>query len=84
MTWLLQVDFKEALEFIISFTNEAVEKYKHSEYGLKDVKEIILYIGEKKVRQYVSGAIWVCIVESLVLSFHICFNLCTWLWKSLY
>ncbi len=58
MTWLLQVDFKEALEFIISFTNEAVEKYKHSEYGLKDVKEIILYIGEKKVRQYVSGAIW--------------------------
>lgn len=58
ITWLLQVAFKETLDFIISFTNKAVEKYRHSEYGLEDVKEITLHIGEKEVRQYVSDAIW--------------------------
>jgi len=58
ITWLLQVAFKETLDFIISFTNKAVEKYRHSEYGLEDVKEITLHIGETEVRQYVSDAIW--------------------------
>lgn len=58
ITWLLQVAFMETLKFIISFTNKAVEKYSRSEYGLKDVKEITLHIGEKDVRQYVSHSIW--------------------------
>ncbi len=58
ITWLLQVAFKETLDFVISFANETVEKYKHSEYGLENVKEITLHIGEKEVRQYVSNAIW--------------------------
>lgn len=58
ITLLLQVAFKETLDFIISFTNKAVEKYRHSEYRLEDVKEITLHIGEKEVHQYVSDSIW--------------------------
>lgn len=58
ITWLLQVAFKETLDFIIFFTNKAVEKYRHSEYGLKDVKEITLHIDGTEVQQYVSNAIW--------------------------
>lgn len=56
--WLLQVAFDETLDFIISFTNTAVEKYSHSEYGLKDIKKIILHIGETDVLQYASDAVW--------------------------
>lgn len=56
--WLLQMAFDETLDFIISFTNTAVEKYCHSEYGLKDIEEITLHIGETEVQQYVSNAIW--------------------------
>lgn len=56
--WLLQAAFDETLDFIISFTNTAVEKYSHSEYGIEDVQEITLHIGTTKVRQYVSNAIW--------------------------
>lgn len=56
--WLLQVAFKETLDFIISLTNKAVEKYRYSEYGQKDVKEITLHIDGTEVQQYVSNAIW--------------------------
>ena len=56
--WLLQVAFDETIDFIISFTNTAIEKYSHSDYGLEDVKKIILHIGTTTVCQYVSDAIW--------------------------
>lgn len=56
--WLLQVAFKETLDFIISFTNRAVEKYRHTECGLRDVKEITLHINGTEVQQYVSNGIW--------------------------
>ena len=56
--WLLQVAFDETLDLIISFTNTAVEKYSHSKYGLKDIKKIILHIGETDVLQYASDAVW--------------------------
>lgn len=56
--WLLHEAFNETLNFIISFINSAVEKYSHSEYELKDIKEITLYIGDTEVQQYASNAIW--------------------------
>ena len=56
--WLLKVAFDKTLDFIISFTNIAVEKYSQSEYGLKDIKVITLHIGETEVHQYASDAIW--------------------------
>ncbi len=56
--WLLQAAFKETLDFIIVFTNKAVEKYKQSDYGRNDVAEITLHIGGVEVKQYISNAIW--------------------------
>lgn len=56
--WLLQIAFYETLDFIIEFTNKAIESYSQSDYGKKDVVNISLYINEKAVTQYLSWAIW--------------------------
>lgn len=56
--WLLQVAFHETLDFIIDFTNKAVESYSHSDYGKEDVEKIKLHINGKEVSQYLSLAIW--------------------------
>ncbi len=56
--WLLQNSFKETLDFIINFTNRAVEIYSKSDYGKKDVEEITLYINEIEVKQHSCWAFW--------------------------
>jgi len=56
--WLLQIAFYETLDFIIDFTNRAVEFYSQSDYGKEDVVKITLHLNEKEVTQYLSGAIW--------------------------
>lgn len=56
--WLLQVKFYETLDFIIEFTNKAVEAYSQSDYGIEDVIKISLHINQTEVTQYLSDAIW--------------------------
>lgn len=56
--WLLQIEFYKTLDFIIDFTNRAVESYSKSDYGQQDVKKITLHVSETKVTQYLSDAIW--------------------------
>lgn len=56
--WLLQIAFHETLDFIIDFTNRAVESYSHSDYGKKDVEIITLHLDGKEVSQHLSCAIW--------------------------
>ena len=56
--WLLQVAFYETLDFIIDFTNRAVESYSKSDYGKNNVVKVVLTINEKEVTQYLSNAIW--------------------------
>ena len=56
--WLLQFAFKETLDFIIDFTNRAVEYYRKSDYGKEDVGEIILHINNEEVKQYSCFAFW--------------------------
>lgn len=56
--WLLQIAFHETLDFIIDFTNRAVESYSHSDYGKKDVEIITLHLDGKVVSQHLSFAIW--------------------------
>lgn len=56
--WLLQVEFYKALDFIIEFTNTAVESYSKSNYGKEDVIKVTLHINEAEVIQYLSSAIW--------------------------
>lgn len=56
--WLLQIEFYKTLEFIIDFTNRAVESYSKSDYGKEDVLKVTLHINETEVTQYLSSAIW--------------------------
>src|SRR5690606_31861350 len=56
--WLLQIEFYKTLDFIIDFTNRAVESYSKSDYGKKDVLKVTLLINKTEVTQYLSGAIW--------------------------
>lgn len=56
--WLLQAAFYDTLDFIIEFTNKAVEFYSQSDYGKEDVIKISLHINKTEVTQYLSNAIW--------------------------
>jgi hypothetical protein len=56
--WLLQIEFYKTLDFIIDFTNRAVESYSKSDYGKEDVVKVTLHINKTEVTQYLSGAIW--------------------------
>ena len=56
--WLLQVSFYETLDFIIGFTNKAVESYRNSDDGKKDVIQVTLQINETEVIQYLNNEIW--------------------------
>jgi hypothetical protein len=58
LKWLLQIAFHETLDFIIDFTNRAVESYSHSDYRKKDVEIITLHLNGKEVSQHLSWAIW--------------------------
>lgn len=55
--WLLHISFSETLDFIINFSNNCIDKYKTSDYGT-DVQEVVLYIKNKSIKQYLSLAIW--------------------------
>ncbi len=56
--WLLQKAFKETLDFIIDFTNRAVECYSQTDYGKEEVKKIVLHINDRQITQYLSDSIW--------------------------
>lgn len=56
--WLLQFEPRKAIDFIINFTNDAVESYSKSDYGAQDVKEITLYVDNVEVTQHISNALW--------------------------
>lgn len=56
--WLLQNSFYPTLDFIMEFTNDAVESYRQSDYGKEDVTEITLHIENKQVKQYLCWAFW--------------------------
>jgi len=56
--WLLQIEFYKTLDFIIDFTNRAVESYSKSDYGKEDVVKVKIHINKTEVTQYLSGAIW--------------------------
>ncbi|TVX97335.1 AVAST type 4 anti-phage nuclease Avs4 [Cohnella terricola] len=56
--WLLQIEFYKTLDFIIDFTNRAVESYSKSDYGKEDVVKVTLHTNGTEVTQYLSGAIW--------------------------
>lgn len=57
--WLLfSPAFHPTIDFIIDFTNRAVENYSRSDYGKEDTITIVLDIKGEKISQYISFAIW--------------------------
>ena len=56
--WLLQKAFKKTLDFIIDFTNRAVECYSQTDYGKEEVKKIVLHMDDRQITQYLSDSIW--------------------------
>ena len=55
---LLQNEFKITLDFIINFTNNAVETYSKSAYHDNNLMEITLHIDGKEVKQYLNNDLW--------------------------
>src|SRR5690606_24905402 len=45
--WLLQIEFYKTLDFIIDFTNRAVESYSKSDYGKEDVRSEERRVGKE-------------------------------------
>jgi hypothetical protein len=58
LKWLLWASFHKTLDFIIDFTNQAIETYCQSDYGKESVEQITLSINGKESKQYLSQAIW--------------------------
>lgn len=57
--WLLQVDFRETVDFILSFTNRAIEKFSTSDLGKNEVEIINVYLGKGKYsEQYICDRLW--------------------------
>jgi len=57
--WLLQTSFFKTIEFILDFTNKAVEYFAKSELGKSEVEEIDVFISEEKtIKQYICNRLW--------------------------
>jgi len=57
--WLLQVSLKEAIDFILEFTNKAVEHYAKTEFAKHEVEEVTVFIDEgSSLKQYICNRLW--------------------------
>jgi hypothetical protein len=57
--WLLQSSMNETIDFIISFTNKAVECFATSEFAKHEVAEIEVYIKDGIInKQYICNRLW--------------------------
>lgn len=56
---LLQVALQETIDFILEFTNRAVESFSKSDFAKNEVKKIEVFIGEDKpIKQYICDRLW--------------------------
>lgn len=57
--WLLQSAQKETIDFILEFTNKAVEAFAKSEFAKYEAEEIEIFIDDKTtIKQYISNRLW--------------------------
>lgn len=56
--WLLNIAFHPTLDFIIAFTNQAVDCYRKSDLGQRDVKLVKLHVEKNEISQYICDAFW--------------------------
>jgi len=56
--WLLQVNLKVTIDFILHFTNKSVRAYANSDFD-KSVKKVKLYFEDGEIKeQYISHCLW--------------------------
>ena len=57
--WLLQSSLKKTVDFILAFTNKAMECFAKSDLGKKEIEEIRVFISESEtLNQYICDRIW--------------------------
>lgn len=57
--WLLQSSLQETIDFILKFTNKAVEYFAKSEFAKYEVEEVDVFIEkDKPIKQYISCRLW--------------------------
>lgn len=56
--WLFQSNLKGTVDFILEFTNKAIEKYAHSNFD-KTIISVDIYLDEQNIqKQYISHCLW--------------------------
>ena len=69
--WLLQSGLKPTIDFIIEFTNKAVESFAKSDFAKHEVKETKVFIDKDKfTKQYICDRLW-CTYRGTQVSPHI-------------
>lgn len=57
--WLLNISLKETVDFILAFTNKAVEHFAKSKFAEYEVREVDVYFDEDKtLKQYICHRLW--------------------------
>ena len=57
--WLLQCSLKETVDFILNFTNRAVETFANSKFAEHEVDEVDVHISEDRtIKQYICNRLW--------------------------
>jgi len=57
--WLLGFSLKETIDFILQFTNRAVDRFAKSDFAKHEVEEIEVFLeGGEHVKQYISNRLW--------------------------
>ena len=57
--WLLRSDLRNTIEFILNFTNKAVESFATSEFAEHEIQTVDVFISENQVnKQYISNRLW--------------------------
>jgi len=57
--WLLQCSLKETVDFILNFTNKAVETFASSKFAEHEVYKVDVHISEDRtIKQYICNRLW--------------------------
>lgn len=69
--WLLQNSLNETVDFILQFTNKAVERFAKSDFAKHEAEEVELFLeGGKPIKQYISNRLW-CTYRGTQVSPHV-------------
>jgi len=69
--WLLGFSLKETIDFILQFTNRAVELFAKSDFAKHEVEEVEVFLeGGKHIKQYICNRLW-CTYRGTQVSPHV-------------